>query len=49
MLKKTNKLRAFIYWRLTFFRDNPWVPEFLVTFIDYIRYELLWSDEFGDI
>ena len=38
-----NKIRKFLYWKLTFLRDKKWMPWFLVKFIDWIRYDLLFD------
>lgn len=38
---KTNTIKYWLYWKLTFLRDKN-IPTFLVRFIDYIR-DLLWD------
>jgi hypothetical protein len=37
--KDMNTLKSRIYYYLTIWRDNPKMPDFIVNFIDYLRYE----------
>jgi len=35
------KIKKIIRWQLTLLRDKSWLPDFLVDFIDWLRYEVL--------
>jgi len=44
-LTTKEKFRDWLYLHLTLFRDNSWVPGWLVEVVDYIRYEWLWDND----
>ena len=35
-------MKQYIYWRLTLLRDNNRMPDFMVDFIDWLRYEVFY-------
>jgi hypothetical protein len=38
-------MKDFIYTQLTYFRDHSWLPNFIVNFIDWIRYEIVYPND----
>lgn len=36
-------MKETIYFKLTLLRDKDWVPDILVRFIDYLRYEFFYE------
>ena len=40
---KLKKIATKLYYKLTYWRDDPRLPYLLVEFIDWIRYEILWD------
>lgn len=38
-------VKASIYWKLTFLRDHEWLPNWLIEAIDWLRYEVFYTEE----
>mgnify|MGYP001561330527 CR=1 FL=1 len=39
------KMKQTIYYKLSIFRENEWLPEWCVDFIDFLRYEIFYTYE----
>jgi hypothetical protein len=37
------KYKEFIYYHLTLLRDKPYLPQFIINFIDWLRYEVFYD------
>lgn len=44
-LQVNKDMKQAIYHKLSLFRDNSWVPDWLVDIVDWFRYEVFYTEE----